>query len=904
MIVGGEQGLGPQLFRVGAVFQHGPGNGHAVEGRGAPADLVQNQQAVRRGGLENVADLRHLHHEGGLSGGQIVAGADAGENAIHHADAGGPGRHEGADLGHQHNQRHLTHVGGFTGHVGAGDDGHPVISGAHVGVVGDEHAVPPHLLHHRMAAVVDLNDAGLVHHGAAVVVLHRHGGQRAQGVQLRHQRGGLLHPGGLGGDMQPQIGEQLVFQRRDAVVGGENVVLQILQFLGDVPLAADQRLLADIALRHLILKGVGHLDIVAEHLVVADLQGADAGPFLFGGLHADDHVLAAVEDAPQTIHLRVEALTDHLALADGKGRLIHQRLADEGGQIVQVVQLPVQLEQAALVKAGQLGLHLGQALHGGAEGDQIPASCRAVHDAAHQTLHVGDALQGQYQLLTGHSVLGQRRHGGIAPVDLRDGQQGTLQPRADHAAAHGGFRLVQHPQETALLLLAAESLGQLQIAPGRQVQLHELAPAVVFQIVHMGQVGLLCLVQVAQQCAQRQEYRRVIPRQAVQRVITELAADQPFGGLHLEAAGRQLLQMAVQLVLQEAVKRFVEKSGLVDHRLGRGEAAQLVDELLHPLAAGKGGGVGLAGGDVADAHSGVIVVQIDTGAEVGAALVQTGAVDDRAGGHHADDVPLHQTLGLGGILRLLADGHLIALGDEPGDIGIRRVVGHAAHGHPLLDGLVLALVPAGQRQIQLAGRRFGVGAEHLIEVTQTEEQDGVLVLFLYLQVLLHHGGQFCHRGLLSNLYHLAEQRPGVAVGDLYVVISADGGLVAHQMHQPSSGGAGRQGPAAVVTLAVDQAAEGAAHILGMDLLGDLVLGIAQPVKPHLLFRTGDGILHFGGGRAGPGREDEGEQGVEPHLLHQRHRLHGFGLRLAGEADDHVAGQHQLRHDLPGVGDEL
>ena len=40
VIVGGEQGLGPQLLGVGAVFQHRPGNGHAVKGGGAPTDLV------------------------------------------------------------------------------------------------------------------------------------------------------------------------------------------------------------------------------------------------------------------------------------------------------------------------------------------------------------------------------------------------------------------------------------------------------------------------------------------------------------------------------------------------------------------------------------------------------------------------------------------------------------------------------------------------------------------------------------------------------------------------------------------------------------------------------------------------------------------------------------------------
>ena len=133
-------------------------------------------------------------------------------------------------------------------------------------------------------------------------------------------------------------------------------MLQILQLLRDIALAVDQRLLADIAFGYLILEGVGHLDIVAEHLVIADLQGADTGFFLFGGLHTDDDIPAAVKDTPQTVYLRVEAVPDQLPLTDGEGRLVHQRPADQGGQIAQIVQRLVQPVQAALVKSGQLGL--------------------------------------------------------------------------------------------------------------------------------------------------------------------------------------------------------------------------------------------------------------------------------------------------------------------------------------------------------------------------------------------------------------------------------------------------------------------------------------------------------------------------------------------------------------------
>ena len=186
MVVGGKQRLGAQLFPVRAVFQHGAGDTHAVKGGRTPSDLVENQQTVGGGSMENVTDLGHLHHKGGLTGAQIVAGADTGENTVHHAQMGSARRYERAYLRHQHHQRHLAHIGGFARHVGPGDNGHPVLFLAHIGVVGDKQTVPPHLLHHGVTAVMDLQHTALVHHRMAVVVLHRHGGKGAERIDLRH----------------------------------------------------------------------------------------------------------------------------------------------------------------------------------------------------------------------------------------------------------------------------------------------------------------------------------------------------------------------------------------------------------------------------------------------------------------------------------------------------------------------------------------------------------------------------------------------------------------------------------------------------------------------------------------------------------------------------------------------
>ena len=99
MVVGGKEGLCSQLPGIGGVFQHRPGNGHAVIGGGASADFVQNQKALGGGVLQNGGHLCHLHHEGGLTGGQVVAGTNPGEYPIHNADSGAAGGDEGANLG-------------------------------------------------------------------------------------------------------------------------------------------------------------------------------------------------------------------------------------------------------------------------------------------------------------------------------------------------------------------------------------------------------------------------------------------------------------------------------------------------------------------------------------------------------------------------------------------------------------------------------------------------------------------------------------------------------------------------------------------------------------------------------------------------------------------------------------
>ena len=66
-----------------------PGYGEPVEGRGAAADFVQNDQRALAGLIEDRRGLDHLDHESRVAARQIVGGADAREQPVDDADMGG-----------------------------------------------------------------------------------------------------------------------------------------------------------------------------------------------------------------------------------------------------------------------------------------------------------------------------------------------------------------------------------------------------------------------------------------------------------------------------------------------------------------------------------------------------------------------------------------------------------------------------------------------------------------------------------------------------------------------------------------------------------------------------------------------------------------------------------------------
>ena len=172
---------------------------------------------MRRGVAEDVGHLAHLDHERALPGGEIVGRADAREHAVDHADDGALGRDERAHLRHEHDERSLAHIRGFTGHVRPGHDGDAVVRVVEERVVRDKETVLLRLLDNGVTPLADIEHAREIDLGADVVVFHRRLRQRAQRVEPGHGVRRRLHARDLARDELAHLVEERVLQLRDAL---------------------------------------------------------------------------------------------------------------------------------------------------------------------------------------------------------------------------------------------------------------------------------------------------------------------------------------------------------------------------------------------------------------------------------------------------------------------------------------------------------------------------------------------------------------------------------------------------------------------------------------------------------------------------------------------------------------
>ena len=316
VIVGGEHRLAPHP--VVQVLAHRPGDRHPVVGRGATADLVQQHQALGGGVVKDGAGLAHLHHEGRLSAGQIVAGAHPGEEPVHHADLGRRAGDVAAELRHQHRDPDLPEDGALAGHVRSGHEQHPGRE-LELHVVRDEGLSRHPPLQHRVTAPGEHQVIPAGHLRAHIPVPLRHIRERGPDVEPSKGAGGPLQSSGGAPGRVTQHPEERRLPLADLLLGPEDLLLVALELGRDVALGAGQGLSPLIVGGDLVGVGAGDLEEIAEDLVIPDLERRDPGALPLPLLDAREGGLAAVAQVAQLVELGIVSGADGAAV-DESGR--------------------------------------------------------------------------------------------------------------------------------------------------------------------------------------------------------------------------------------------------------------------------------------------------------------------------------------------------------------------------------------------------------------------------------------------------------------------------------------------------------------------------------------------------------------------------------------------------------
>jgi hypothetical protein len=319
--MGGEQGAA--AVGVVQVLDRRPGDREPVEGRGAAADLVENHQRARGRLVEDRGGLDHFHHEGGAPAGEVVGRTHAGEQPVHHADAGGFGRHETPHLGQHRDQRVLAKVSGFAAHIGAGDEiDAPAIGTAlgalgagrwrQVAIIGDEcgralgRIARERLLDHRMAPAENHEIAACIDVGAHIGALDRERRERRSDIDGGERAGRGLDGVGGGDRFGGQRIEDRQFQPQRPVRRIGDAGFEAGEFRGGEADLAGERLAVDEGR----VPRRGHefiavlrrdLDKIAEHIVVADFQTPNLGFLRITRLQGCHHAAGFIAQRPRLI---------------------------------------------------------------------------------------------------------------------------------------------------------------------------------------------------------------------------------------------------------------------------------------------------------------------------------------------------------------------------------------------------------------------------------------------------------------------------------------------------------------------------------------------------------------------------------------------------------------------------
>ena len=541
------------------------------------------------------------------------------------------------------------------------------------------------------------------------------------------------------------------------LLGAEDPRLVLLELRRHVALGGGQGLPPLVVGGDLGRVGVGDLQVVAEHLVEADLERGNAGALALTLLERGDVLPAAVAERAQVVELAVEARADHATIAEGGRRTILEAAPELGGEIGEQIELVHRIGQGGRrtavgqrrrgERAEPFG-HVGQAKKGVAQRAELAGSGPPGRGATRQPLDVPHAIERLAQTAASPTVAHRHLHGVESVRDRGRVAERRQQPLPEEPAAHGRHRRVHRLQQGATARAGAQRLDQLEIAAGHLVEPEKgLAPADE-GAAQVGQAGGLELDQIAEQGSRRADRRRVVRSHAES---VERREREPAG---------ELFACEIRIELP-ALAGGPEDAVLEDERAVGGNddfrRSQTAERLGHPRRV-EGLEHEFAGAEIDRRQPRAPRLAADRDQEVVPGAGEPALLKLRARRDGLDDLATHEAARELRVLHLLAHGNAVPGADELTEVVRRGLHRHAGQGN--------TIAARGERDLENACRELGVLVEHLVEVADPIEEDGRGMLRLHLPPVLEHGRGGRVSGLAAHGGHgrVREGRWGIRSG--------------------------------------------------------------------------------------------------------------------------------------------
>ena len=258
---------------------------------------------------------------------------------------------------HECNLRGLPEVGGFSAHVRPGYDQQQILRAIHVKIVGNELAGLA-LFHdpfdNGMAAFLNQQFSVVRKFRTMVVALSGDAGKASEHVELRQHSRGLANARGMTAHLASNAHEQVALQRVAALVGVEDLYLQLFQLRGGKTFSVHQRLLAFVVRRRQMHVGPGDFNVIAEDVVEAHFERSDARSFALTLFKLGKNAFGVLPQIAQLIELGMKAGANHSAFTQQYGRFGMYRLLQEFVNIRQLIQLVMQPADAGRLEMLQI----------------------------------------------------------------------------------------------------------------------------------------------------------------------------------------------------------------------------------------------------------------------------------------------------------------------------------------------------------------------------------------------------------------------------------------------------------------------------------------------------------------------------------------------------------------------